>query len=668
MTFCLNPDCRQPQNPDDATSCRRCGSTLLLRGRYRPLQALGQGGFGRTYLALDRDRLNTRCVIKQLLPHQLVGSNLDRATLDKMMELFRHEAMQLSKLGEHPQIPTLFAFFEEDSLLYLVQEYIDGQTLWHELRDKGAFSEQQIRQVLMQLLPVLRFIHKRGVIHRDITPVNILRRKRDGKLILIDFGVAKQLTRTSLARPGTKVGTAGYAPLEQLRSGKAYPASDIYSLGVTCIHLLTQTRPDLLFDPVKGWQWREQLAKQQMSISDPLAKIIDKTIEDMVGNRYQSADEVIRDFKAVMRASSRSSSRSASVTPPPPPPPRTNPMGTGTRTAPARQAATPPPRTTTPPQPTSPLPPSVFDSVPHSKIEIQKPGWNVVETLRGHSSWVTCTAICPTGMLFATGSLDKTIRIWSLPDGKEIRRMEGHRSTINALSISRDSTLIASASDDDTVKIWNLKTGQLLKTLNEHLRDVTSVAFSADGKTLVSGSEDRTVKIWNVASGELVTSLMGGSGMVKAIEIGSSGQILASGGLDNNIYLWNLSTHKILATLLGHFNSVLSLAISPDGTLLASGGKDRTLRLWKLPHGELIRTLSGHLANVNTVAFHPDGQSLVTGSSDKRIKFWQIKNSESHRTLSGHLGAVTGVAIAPDGQTIVSTSSDKTIKIWRWFD
>ncbi|MDY6936762.1 MAG: protein kinase [Cyanobacteriota bacterium] len=665
MTFCLNPDCRQPNNPDDATSCRRCGSTLLLRGRYRPLQALGQGGFGRTYLALDRDRLETRCVIKQLLPHQLVGSNLDRATLDKMMSLFRHEAMQLSKLGEHPQIPTLFAFFEENGLLYLVQEYIDGQTLWHELRDNGAFSEQQIRQVLIQLLPVLRFIHKRGVIHRDITPVNILRRKRDGKLILIDFGVAKQLTRTSLARPGTKVGTAGYAPLEQLRSGKAYPASDIYSLGVTCIHLLTQTRPDLLYDPVRGWQWREKMAQQQTSISDRIAKILDKTIADMIRERYQSADEVIRDLKATLRATARANARHSA---PPPPPPRSTPGVSSTRTSRAPQPVTSATRTTTPPQPTSPLPPSVLDALPNSKIEIQRPGWNPIYTLGGHDSWVTCTAICPDGKQFATGSLDKTVRIWNLETGEEIRKIEGHRSTINALSISRDSTSLASASDDDTVKIWNLETGKLLETLNEHLRDVTSVAFSADSKTLISGSEDRTVKIWNVTDGELVTSLMGGSGMVKSIAIGTSGQILASGGLDNNIYLWNLSTHKTIATLLGHFNSVLSLAISPDGTLLASGSKDRTLRLWKLPHGELMRTLSGHLANVNSVVFHPDGDTIVTGSSDKRIKFWQIKTGECTRTLSGHLGAVTGVAIAPDGKNIVSTSSDKTIKVWRWFD
>ena len=265
-------------------------------GRYRPTKPLARGGFGRTYIAVDEDRLNTFCVIKQLLP-QDDGSQVTEGSYDKTISLFYQEATQLSKLGEHPHIPTLFAFFEEDGRLYLVQEYVDGQTLWHEMERSGAFSETKIREILVQLLPVLRYVHQNKVIHRDITPVNILRRNRDGKLMLIDFGVSKQLTKTALAEPGTKVGTMGYAPLEQLRSGQAYPASDIYSLGVTCLQLLTNTRPDVLFDPMKGWRWREKLAEQEISLSPRLGAILDKMTQERLQERYQSVDEIIRDFK-----------------------------------------------------------------------------------------------------------------------------------------------------------------------------------------------------------------------------------------------------------------------------------------------------------------------------------------------------------------------------------
>lgn len=250
MTYCLNPNCPNPKNPDTNKFCIACGSKLKLRERYRALRPIGEGGFGRTFLAVDEDRLNATCVIKQFMP-QFQGTE----ALQKATELFNREAVQLFELGEHPQIPSLYAYFEQDRRLYLVQEFIDGQNLLQELQ-KGAFSEQQIRELLLDLLPVLQFIHSRGVIHRDIKPENILRRQKDGKLVLVDFGVAKQNSSSNVAKTGTKTGTQGYAPMEQLRGGQAYPASDLYSLGVTCIVLLTRKMPDELYNPVDGkWVW-----------------------------------------------------------------------------------------------------------------------------------------------------------------------------------------------------------------------------------------------------------------------------------------------------------------------------------------------------------------------------------------------------------------------------
>ncbi|PSB67806.1 serine/threonine protein kinase [filamentous cyanobacterium CCP1] len=289
MICCLNPRCLNPLNADDAQNCRACGRPLTrLRGRYRTVEPLGQGGFGKTYLALDEDRLNTRCVIKQFSP-QLQGAK----SLEKAIRLFNQEAIRLDELGEHAQIPTLLAYFEQEGFLYLVQQFIEGQSLFQEMRQQGAFTERQIRDVLSDILPVLRFIHKHQVIHRDITPNNILRRP-DGRLVLIDFGVAKQLNDDPTAEAGTRVGTEGYAPIEQFRGGKAFPSSDLYSLGATCLHLMTQTRPDNLYDPLNGrWIWREYLLEQKkVIVSDQLAHIFDHLLKDLVNERYQSADEL----------------------------------------------------------------------------------------------------------------------------------------------------------------------------------------------------------------------------------------------------------------------------------------------------------------------------------------------------------------------------------------
>ena len=295
MSYCLTPNCPNPQNPEGTKFCLSCGSKLLLKERYRAIRPIGEGGFGRTFLAVDEDRLNARCVIKQFLP-QFQGTT----AIQKATELFSREAVRLDELGEHPQIPALLAYFEQDKRLYLIQEFIDGPNLLQVLQQQGAFSEQQLREFLLDLLPVVQFIHEHQVIHRDLKPDNILRRNKDGKLVLVDFGVATQGTGTALAQTGgTRAGTQGYAPMEQLRGGQAFPASDLYSLGVTCIQLLVARMPNELYNPVDGnWIWREILAKKGTSVSDHLGKILDKILQERPSDRYQSAAEVLQDLNA----------------------------------------------------------------------------------------------------------------------------------------------------------------------------------------------------------------------------------------------------------------------------------------------------------------------------------------------------------------------------------
>lgn len=288
MTICVNPECPSPQNSQTSRFCTSCGSPLLLKERYRPIQKIGEGGFGRTFLAIDEHiPSQPSCVIKQLYLES------DRSqSRDKKIELFRKEAVRLDQLGKHPQIPTLLAHFEEKQQLYLVQEFIEGHDLAQELEQNGSFREEQIWELLQSMLPVLQFVHQRRVIHRDIKPSNIMRRQSDGQLLLIDFGIAKLITATSLQQTGTIVGSAAYVAPEQLR-GKARPASDLYSLGVTCVHLLTNISSPLdLYDIVEAkWAWRDYLLPEN-PVSDALGRILDKLLQDSLTKRYQTASEV----------------------------------------------------------------------------------------------------------------------------------------------------------------------------------------------------------------------------------------------------------------------------------------------------------------------------------------------------------------------------------------
>jgi formylglycine-generating enzyme required for sulfatase activity len=286
MSQCLNPTCLH-QNPQGTSFCEKCGGKILLDDRYLPIKFLGEGGFGRTFQAIDEKRLNTPCVIKQFLPQQAGSAALQKAT-----ELFQQEAQRLQELGKHPQIPDLEAFFPQDGRLYLVQDFIDGQNLFEEFKNQGKLNEPQIRIILTELLPVLQFIHDNQVIHRDIKPENIIRSKT-GQLFLIDFGVSKETSGSILTRVGTVTGTPGYAPPEQF-GGMVYHSSDLYSLAVTCVRLLTGhfqkiDGSDQLFDTNRmEWQWQKYV-----SLSQELTTVLETMLQVIPVKRYQSATEVL---------------------------------------------------------------------------------------------------------------------------------------------------------------------------------------------------------------------------------------------------------------------------------------------------------------------------------------------------------------------------------------
>jgi len=287
MSYCLNPHCSHPENTDDVKFCQTCETKLLIKERYRAIKPIGQGGFGRTFLAVDEDKPSKPpCVIKQFLPQ---GTN----TVQKAVDLFNQEAIQLDELGQHSQIPALLAYCNQDDRQYLVQEFIDGLNLYQELEKNGAFNETQIRQLLNDLLLVLQFCHSQQVIHRDIKPENIIRRHSDRKLVIVDFGAAKSATETALKRTGTIIGSAEYVAPEQMR-GKALFASDIYSLGVTCINLLTERSPIDSYDTHNAaWIWGQYL---KTPVSKQLSQVIDKMIEGIPSHRYQTVEEVLQDL------------------------------------------------------------------------------------------------------------------------------------------------------------------------------------------------------------------------------------------------------------------------------------------------------------------------------------------------------------------------------------
>lgn len=291
MSNCLCLACDRA-NSITTKFCTQCGAKLQIQDRYRALKAIGQGGFGKTFLAQDEGKPSQpRCVIKQFA-FETINPNVSQGTLDVAIRLFEQEAKRLDDLGKHPQIPELLSFTVHEGKQYLIQEFIDGETLEQELTRVGAFSEQQVRDVLVEVLQILEFVHSKSVIHRDISPDNIIRRRSDQKLVLVDFGAAKHATATLLVKTGTGIGKPSYGAPEQML-GKSVFQSDLFGLGVTCLHLLTNVEPFTLYDVLENeYQWRQFLNGKV--VRDEFGKLLDRLTAYRVKERPSSVIETLQ--------------------------------------------------------------------------------------------------------------------------------------------------------------------------------------------------------------------------------------------------------------------------------------------------------------------------------------------------------------------------------------
>lgn len=718
-------------------------------GRYEIKKELGRGGMGAVYLVYD-PVLKREVALKTILNSKEVNS----------VKRFMHEAKTMAKLN-HPNIVKIYDIGMDGETPYFTMEFITGKNL-ADLEKEGKIATRRVVEIVRKVSFAIDYAHKEGILHRDLKPANIIMTQQ-GEPIVMDFGLAKEISGDSrLSKSGAILGTPAYMPPEQAwgKRKEVDERSDVYGLGAVFYELLTGMPPfhgsnhAVLLQVVD----KEPVAPRAISpiIPQDIENICLKAMSKEKAMRYQTALELARDLERFLNGDpvmavapsqlykmgkwlgknravvvvaticllalvslaiyshleirrknkNLDAARIEALT-----------NYTMLQLEMADKKWCEGNQRIAILSYTKLLADAKENRMPEEMIRLVRLRLAYYfsglmycrDILQEHTGEISAIAVSPDGKTFATGSHDKTIRVYDVATLRHKIIFQGLPAAIHTVAFNSTGTMLASGSEDGAIRLWNCSTGQTeyilqghkgpvysvkfspteptlasgsgdgnvcLWNLNtrmplasfRHNAWVKSVDFSPDGKTLVSGSYDKIVRLWDTHPEEnqknLEVLLLGHTELVSSVMFSPDGKTVASGSYDRTVRLWDVSTKSAITILYGHFDRLHAVAFSPDGSTLASAGLDRTICLWDMETKHKKCILSGRLRIINALAFSKNSQTLLSGNNAGTVWAWNVAPTTSRNSLKGHTGPVLSVSFSPDGAKLVSGARDCSARLW----
>lgn len=321
-------------------------------------------------------------------------------------------------------------------------------------------------------------------------------------------------------------------------------------------------------------------------------------------------------------------------------------------------------------QPTAPQrKPKGKKTQPEKPQEQTKPLAVLERKLTGHTEWVTSVVVSPDGKWVASGSHDKTVKIWDLENGECQETLNGHTGVVYCVAIAPDGVQILSGAGDRTIRLWRTHSDSSPDILSGHIDGVRCIRFLPQKQVVSCGTDkDKTVKLWDTTSGECLATLAGHKLAILYVAVDGTGQKVISASSDKTLRLWSLKSRKCLAVLAGHSAAVQSVQITPDGLFAVSSSADKTLKVWDLEARICVGTLEGHQSDVHSVAISPSGTFIASaGVLDGTVRIWDWKSGACLQVIKNYRGWYPiSVAFSPDGSRLVVGATDGLIYVYHF--